>query len=109
MYLYFHLCGSVVVHLPCLDFSLFNGSQYRVDERGGGLAVGYLAYHKCLVVQFFNLGPHFQCSPSLSVVVFAHINTSSCGEVGIECEWFAMQIADGGIADIVEVVGEDFR
>ena len=104
MHLYFHLCGSVVVHFPCLDLSLLDGFEDGVDEGGCGLAVWYLADYESLVVKLLYLCPYLELSAALSVVVFAHVDASSRGEIRIELEFFAMQVFHGGIAYIIEVM-----
>ena len=83
VYLYLHLSGGVVVHFPCLDFPLVDGFEYRLYQSGGCLAEGDFAYHERLVVELFDFRPHLELSAALSVVVFAHIDASACGEVGV--------------------------
>ena len=109
MHLYLHLCRSVVVYLTHLYLALFYGAQYRVYERCCCLSVRYLAYYESLVVKLLYLCTHFQCASALSVVISSHVDAASRGEVRIEYERLAVQITDGCIAYIVEVVRKYFR
>jgi len=45
----------------------------------------------------------------LAVVVFADVDAACCGEVGIESEGLTVQVADGCVADLTEVMGQDLR
>ena len=109
MHLYLHLGCRVVINLPGLDLAFFDGLEYGVDECGRGLAEWYLAYDECLVVEFFYLCPDLQRASPLSVVILAHVDASSRGEVGIELEWHVVQIGNGCVAQLAEVMRQYFR
>ena len=109
VHLYLNFGRRIVVYLACLYLSLVYGFQNRVDKRRSCLAERYLLNHERLVVELLDLGSYFQCSASLSVVVFAYIDAASRGKVGINTEVFTFQIADGRIADIVQVVRKYLR
>ena len=44
----------------------------------------------------------------MAVVIFADVDAARRGEVRIEQEGLFVQIADGRVADLAEVMGEDF-
>ena len=95
--------------MTCLYFPLFNGFLDTLDEAFHGFGEGKVAYDECLLVELLNLGSYFQHAAALSVVVFRHVDASPRLEVGIEMELLTVQIADGGIADLAEVVRQYFR
>ena len=109
VHLYFDIGSGVVVHLLGFDLSFFNGLQDGIDERRGSLREWYLANDKCLLVEFLNLCTHLQNAAALAVVVFRHVDASARGEVGIQLERLATQIADGGVAEFVEVMRQNLR
>ena len=109
MHLYLHLGGGVVVHLARLDLAFLYGLEDGLDERGGGLAVWYLADDEGLVVELLYLRPHLEHSAALAVVIAADVDAASRGEVGIELEGLAVEIGYGGVAELAEVVGKDLR
>ena len=109
LHLYLHLGSRQVLHVACLDLALVDSFQYRVDNRLRGLRERYLADDQRLRVQLLYLGTHLQHAATLSVVVFRHVDGTSRGEVGIQVELLAVQVADGSVAQFHEVVGQDFR
>ena len=104
VYEYLHVGGGHVIHLACLDFSLLHRLGDGVDEAAGGLAEGYLADNECLAVELVNLGSYLEHAATLSVVVFAHVDGTARREVGIDLERLALEIMDGSVAKVVEVV-----
>ena len=109
LYLYLHLGGCQVLHVAGLDLAFVDGFQNGVNECLRGFGEGYLADDQRLGVQLLNLGTHLQHAATLSVVVFRDVDAAARGEVGIEVELLAMQVADGGIADLHKVVGQNLR
>ena len=109
MHLNFHLRSRVVVHFLGLNLTFIYRSQYRVDEGGGGFAKRNLLDNQRLVVQFLNLGPHFQRSAPLSVIVFLHVNAATRGEVWIQLELFASEIMNRSLANLIQVVWQNLR
>ena len=109
MHLYLNFGCRVVIYLLCLDLSLVNSLEYRVDERCGSLRVGYLAYDDGLLVELLYLGAHLNHASTLAVVVFCHVNRSACWEVGIKLEFLATQVVNGSIAYLYEVVWHYLR
>ena len=107
MHLYLDLGSRIVVHLAHLEFAFLYGTENGVNQRSGGLAEWYFTDNEGLAVQFLYLGSHLERASSLPFVVFAHIDGTSCGEVGIEHKVFSFEIADGCIADFIEVVGKN--
>ena len=109
---YFHACCCQVLHLANLYLSLLGRLQDAVDEGAWlagctrRLAEWNLRDGQCLLVAFLNLGTHSYCASTLSVVVLRHVNRTASGEVGIEVELLTMQVTDGGIANLVQVVGQ---
>ena len=104
MHLYLHLCSSIVIYLTCLYLAFFDGLEDRVDESGRSLAERYLAYDKGLVVEFLYLRSHLKRASTLSVVVFSHVDTAPGGEVGEELEGTVVEIGNGGITYLAEVM-----
>ena len=107
VHLHLGVGGRVVVHFLGLYLALVDGLENRLDECAGVLAEGNLAYHQRLIVEFLYLGAHFEHPAALAVVVAAHIDAAPRGEVGIEMEFLAAQVADGGVAYLVEVVRQN--
>ena len=109
---YLGLGSCEVLHIAYLYLSLLVGLQYAVDKGAGltggacGLAVGYLGDGQCLAVALLYLGTHAHSPSALSVIVLAHVDTAACGEVGIEMELLPMQVGDGCIAYLSQVVGQ---
>ncbi len=53
------------------------------------------------------LALNFQYTASLTIIVFAYIDGTTCREIRIKsCEWFALEIVDGSIAEVIEVMGQ---
>ena len=102
-------CRRQVVYVACFDLALLDGFLNTVYQAVNGLRVGQVAYDERFLVQFLNLRPHLQHAAALSVVVFAHVDAAACLEVGIEVELLAVQVRDGCIAYLTEVMGQDFR
>ena len=109
VYLYLHLSRREVFHVAHLDLAFVYGFQNAVDERLCGLAERYFSDDERLRVKFFYLRPHLQHAATHAVVVFAHVNATARGEIGIELEGFSLQIAHGSVADLAHVVGQDLR
>ena len=109
MHLYFDIGSGVVVHLLGFDLSFFNSLQDCIDERRGSLREWYLANDKCLLVELLNLGTHLQHATTLSVVVFRDVDAAGCREIRIELEGLVVEVGDGGVADLAEVMGQDLR
>ena len=57
-----------------------------------------------LVVYLFYFGAHAYRTATFTVVVFGYIDTASRLEVGVQLEFFVVQIADGSVAQFIEVV-----
>ena len=100
--------AGVVLDLADLDFAAFAGLEDALDDGAGGLAIGHVLDQQRLVVEFLDFGTHTHIAAAFAVVIVAHIDVAARLEVGIEVELLAAQVADGGIADLVEVVGQDF-
>ena len=109
MYQNLHAGGGQVFHLAGLDLAFLHSLGNRLDECLRGFGEWYLAYHKGLVVQLLYLGAYLEHAATLAVVVFRHVDAAACGEVGIKGEGLAMQVMDGGVAQLAEVMGQDFR
>ena len=111
----FHISRRHIFHLAHLNLTLLGSLQNAFDKgtlllrRAGRLAVGNFSDSKCLVVALLNLGTHSYGTTTLTVVVLTHVNKATRLEVGIELELFALQIADGSLAEFAKVVGQDFR
>ena len=104
VYEYLHVCRGVVVHLSCLYLSLIDCFQDRVNQGCRRLAERYLTDDEGLLVHLLYLCTHPHHSASLPVVVFRHINRTSCQEVWVELERLVVQIAHSSITQFVEVM-----
>ena len=92
-----------------LDFPLFYSLEDGVDDGLGGLREGNLADDERLRIELLDFCAHLQHAASLSVVVFRDVDAAARGEVRVEVELLAVQIGNGRVADLDEVVGQDFR
>ena len=106
MHLNFHLGRRVVVHTFGLNLPLINGFQNTIDKRRGGFAERNFANNERLAIQLLNLRPHLQHTAALPIVIFAHVDGTACGEIGIESKRLATQIVDGGLANLRQIVGQ---
>ena len=107
MHLHLHVGRCEVGHVLGLDLALFDGFGDTFAKGADRLGERQVADDERLVVEFLNLGSHFQYTASLTVVVFGNIDAATRGEVGIEPELLPVQVFDGCIADVVEVVGKN--
>ena len=94
--------------MASLDLPLFYCFQDGVNQRFSSLREWNLADDERLGVQFLNLRTYLQYASALSVVVFRDIYRTTRREVGIQVELLIVQIADGSIADLHEVMRQDF-
>ena len=104
VYQYACLLGSVVLNFAYLDFALFEGAEYRVYDRTCGLAVRNLGDGYGFIVYLLDFGTYAYASAAASVIVFADIQHSAGGEVGIQLEVLAAQVCHSGINDFIEIV-----
>ena len=102
-----HLRSRVVLNLTCLNLTLIHRLRYGLDKRFGSLAVRNLADDKGLIVNLLNLGTNLHDASALSVVILRNIDGTSRQEVGIELERLFVEVTDGGIAYLVEVVWQN--
>ena len=101
-----HVGRSHIIHLSGLDFTFLYSLGDRFDEASCSLTVWNLADDQSLVVELVYLGTNFQHTATLTIIVFAYINGTTRREIRIKREWFALQIVNGSIAEIIEVVGQ---
>ena len=104
MYEDFYIRRCDVFYLTSLDFSLFYCLGNAFDEAYRGFAVWYFADDERLVVEFVNLGSYLQNTTSLPIVVFAYVDGTTSREIGVDTERFSLEIVDGCIAKVVEVM-----
>lgn len=83
---------------------LFAGLYDGVAYTGHRFPVRNFLNGKCLVVYLFYFGAHAYRTATFTVVVFGYIDTASRLEVGVQLEFFVVQIADGSIAQLIEVM-----
>lgn len=93
-----------VFYLSGLDFSLFHRLGDAFDEAHRGFAIWNLGDDEGLVVELIYLGSHLQGSATLTVVVFAYVDGSTCWEIRIDGKVLSPKVVDGCIAEVVEVV-----
>ena len=102
-----YLGRSDVVHATDFYLAFFVGLEDALDERRDGLAKRNLGYDKRLAVALFDLRTHFHRSPTHTVVVARHVDGTACLEVGVQVKLFAVQVLNGGIAYLAEVVRQN--
>ena len=71
---------------------------------GHRFSVRYLADDECFVIHLFNLGTYPYGSTAFTVIVLRYINIAACLEIGIELEFFLMQVFYGCVAKFIEVM-----
>ena len=103
---YFHVVRGEVFHLAYLDFSFLAGFHDGVAHAGHRLAVGNFADGERLVVHLLYLGAYAHAAAPFAVVVLRHIYRAPRLEVRIELERLFVQVADGSLAQLVEVMGQ---
>ena len=101
---YLHLGGSDVVHSADFYLAFFVGLEDAFDERRDGFAKRNLGDDKRLAVALFDFRTHLHRSAAHTVVVARHVDGAAGLEVGIQVKLFAVQVLDGGIAYLAEVV-----
>ena len=106
---YLHLCRCEVVDVSRLYLAFFNGFLDALYETFHGLREWQVANDERLLVNLLDLGTHLEHTAALAVVIFRHVDESSGLEVGVQVELLSVQIADGGVAELAEVVGQDLR
>ena len=107
LHLYLDLRSRQVFHVTGLDLALLDGFQNGVDDGLRRLGERNLADDQRLRVQFLYLGTHLQHTTALSVVVFRHVDAATRREVGIKMELLVVQIGNGSVAQLHEVVRQD--
>ena len=109
MHKYLYLGGRIVVYTFGLDFSLFDGSENRVDQRCCALAERDFTNGERLAVELLYLGTYLKRSAPLSVVISSCVDQSACREVGIKPERLSFEIVNRRLTDFFHVVGQNFR
>ncbi len=104
LYLYLHVACRHVDDTSCFDLPFLDGFGDGVLQGSGGFGVGHLADDERLVVEFVDFGSYAHHAAALSVVVFAHVDGTAGGEVGIEMKLLAFEVVDGSVANLVEVM-----
>ena len=106
---YLHLSRCQVVYAAGLDLTLLDGLGDAFAERAHRLRERQLAYDQRLGVQLLYLSAYLEHAATLSVVVFRHVDRAARLEVGVQLEVLAVQVADGSVAYLAEVVGQNLR
>ena len=106
LYLNLHVTGCHVDDAAGLDLAFLDGFGDGVLQSGGCFGERHFADDKRLVVELVDLGTDTHHAAALPVVVFAHVDGTAGGEVGIEMELLALEVVDGGVAELVEVMGQ---
>ncbi len=104
----FSFCCCIVVNFARVDFPLFYGTAYGIDNGRCRFAIGDIADDKRLVVELVYLGTNFYVASTCAVVVVGHVDASTHEEIGVKLETFALEVTDGCIADFIEVVWQYF-
>ncbi|CDD83622.1 unknown [Bacteroides sp. CAG:462] len=106
---YLGMCRRVVLHLPYLDFALLHCLEDGVYQGRSGLAIGNFRDDERLVVQLVDFRTDFHAAAPFAVVVPRHVDGTARLEVRIEVERLAVQVGYGGVAQLIEVVGQYLR
>ena len=109
MHLNLYVCCRQVFHLTGFDLAFLDGFHNRVLQRFRGLRERNLADDERLLVYLLDLRTHLEHASALSVIVFRHIDTARSGEIGEELEGLLVEVGDGRIADLTEVMRQDLR
>ena len=107
MHLNLHIGSGQILHLTGLDLALFYSLHDRILDALRGLREGNLTNNERLLVNLFDLRPHLDGTTTLAIVVFADIDATSRWEIGEELEGLLVEIGDGCIANLTEIVGQD--
>ena len=102
------VAGEVVETLD-LDLALFDGFAYRLDERIGGFAKRNIGDAQRLLVNLVDAATHLHDAASCSIVIFRNVDKTTCREVGVKFERFALEAGNRSIEKFVKVVGQDLR
>ena len=108
MHLNLHLGRCQVCHVTRFNLALLNGLGDALAECGNSFRVRQLTDDERLRIELLNLGTHLQHAAALSVVVLADVDAAARLEVRIEVELLTVQVADGSVANLTEVMGQDF-
>ena len=109
MYHNLDVCRCQVVDAAGLDLALLNGLRDTLTECGDRFRERQFADDERLLVDLLDLGAHLQHTAALTVVVFRDVDAATRLEVGVELELLVVQVADGGVADLAEVMWHDLR
>ena len=109
VHLNLHLGRCQVGHVARLDLAFLNSFGDALNQGVDGLREGNLANDKRLLVLFLNLRTHLQHTAALSVVIFRHVDAAARQEVGVQLERLSVQVFDGGVAQLIEVVRQNLR
>ena len=107
MYLYLHIGGGQVGYVTGFDLSFLDSLGNTLYQRADSLGERQFTDDEGLIVEFLYLGTHLQHTATLSFVVFTHIDGTAGGEIGIERERLSLQITDGSVAYLIEVMRQD--
>ena len=105
----FDLVGRIVVDLSDLDLALVVGLDDRILDRLGGRGIGNLGDGKRPFVDLRNLRPHLHRAAAKAVVIAAHVGHAARREIGVKLEITSLEVRNGGVDQLHEVVGQDFR
>ena len=104
-----HLVGRIVVHLADLDLSLVVGLDDRLLDRLGGRRIGDLRDGEGPLVDLRDLRTHLDRTAPQTVVVAAYVGHAARREVGVKLEITSLEVRDGRVDQLVEVVRQDLR
>ena len=105
---YLDISRREVFHLAHLYLTFLYRLSDRLDECFGSFRERYVADYQRFLVKFLNLCSNLNRATSLSVVILAHINRTTCREVGVEMEFLTTKIGYGSITYLTEIVRHDF-
>ena len=109
MHLDLHVGSSQILHLAGLDLSLFHCLHDGILNALRSLREGNLSDDERLLVYLLNFRPHFDGASTLPVVILADVDATRCGEIGEELEGLFVEVGDGCITNLTEIMGQDLR
>ena len=104
----FHFVGGHVFNLLDVDFLLVLGLEDAVDDGVRGFAVRNFRDGDGALVYLVDAGADLHHAAALALVVLGAVCDAAGREVRQNLIGLALQDGDGGVDELVEVVGQDF-
>ncbi len=105
LYVDFHILRSDIVYFFYFYFPLVVRLQDRIYHAGGRPSIRNIFDYKGFIIQLRDGGTHFYRATTLTIIVFLNIDKATSLKIRIECKRFFLEIGNGSITQLVEVVG----